>query len=179
MEITPSPWKGVTRELRERLKEYARRLVRAVGYQSLATVEFLVTPDGNPYMIEVNTRLQVEHGITESRYGIDLVEEQIAVAFGAELRYNENTFKPGYTAMQVRINLENPQDNFAPNSGLITRYVSPGGPGVRLAACTRPFPSSVRSSRILTSATARSPRISWPSIPSSCSMRIWQRRASA
>lgn len=132
MEITPSPWKGVTRELRERLKEYARRLVRAVGYQSLATVEFLVTPDGNPYMIEVNTRLQVEHGITESRYGIDLVEEQIAVAFGAELRYNENTFKPGYTAMQVRINLENPQDNFAPNSGLITRYVSPGGPGVRL-----------------------------------------------
>ena len=92
MEITPSPWKGVTCELRERLKEYARRLVRAVGYQSLATVEFLVTPDGNPYMIEVNTRLQVEHGITESRYGIDLVEEQIAVAFCAELRYNENTF---------------------------------------------------------------------------------------
>ena len=80
----------------------------------------------------MNTRLQVEHGITESRYGIDLVEEQIAVAFGAGLRYNENTFKPGYTAMQVRINLENPQDNFAPNSGLITRYVSPGGPGVRI-----------------------------------------------
>ncbi|MBS5808472.1 biotin/lipoyl-containing protein, partial [Desulfovibrio piger] len=107
-------------------------LVRAVGYHSLATVEFLVTPDGTPYMIEVNTRLQVEHGITECRYGIDLVEEQIAVAFGAELRYREENLRPSYCAMQVRINCENPQENFAPNAGLITRYVSPGGPGVRL-----------------------------------------------
>lgn len=132
MEVTPSPWEVVTPELRARLKDYARRLVLAVGYQSLATVEFLVLPDGTPYLIEVNTRLQVEHGITESRYGIDLVEEQIAVAFGAELRYSEETLKPSYVAMQVRINLENPQNNFAPNSGMITRYVSPGGPGVRL-----------------------------------------------
>ncbi len=132
MEVTPSPWPGVTRELRERLKDYSRRLVRAVGYHSLATVEFLVLPDGTPYLIEVNTRLQVEHGITESRYGIDLVEEQIAVAFGAELRYSEDSLRPSNVAMQVRINLENPQENFAPNCGLITRYVSPGGPGVRL-----------------------------------------------
>ena len=87
IEITPSPWPGMTKNLRDRLKDYSRRLVRAVGYHSLATVEFLVTPDGTPYLIEVNTRLQVEHGITECRYGIDLVEEQIAVAFGAELRY--------------------------------------------------------------------------------------------
>ena len=79
IEITPSPWVGLTEELRARLKEYARRLVSAVHYQSLATVEFLVTQDGTPYMIEVNTRLQVEHGITECRYGIDLVEQQIAV----------------------------------------------------------------------------------------------------
>ena len=132
IEITPSPWTGVTRELRERLKDYSRRLVRAVGYHSLATVEFLVTPDGAPYLIEVNTRLQVEHGITECRYGIDLVEEQIAVAFGAELRYREEDLRPSYCAMQVRINCENPQDNFLPNSGLISRYVSPGGLGVRL-----------------------------------------------
>lgn len=132
MEITPSPWAGITPELRERLKDYARRLVRAVGYHSLATVEFLVTPDGEPYLIEVNTRLQVEHGITESRYGIDLVEEQIAVAFGAQLRFNEDNLAPSYCAMQARINCENPQDSFAPNSGLISRYVSPGGPGVRL-----------------------------------------------
>lgn len=132
IEITPSPWAGVTPELRERLKDYARRLVRDVGYHSLATVEFLITPDGEPYLIEVNTRLQVEHGITECRYGIDLVEEQIAVAFGAELRYREADLRPSYCAMQVRINCENPQENFAPNSGLISRYVSPGGPGVRL-----------------------------------------------
>ncbi|MDR3362333.1 MAG: pyruvate carboxylase [Desulfovibrio sp.] len=132
IEITPSPWPGLTRNLRDRLKDYARRLVRAVGYSSLATVEFLVTPDGAPFLIEVNTRLQVEHGITENRYGIDLVEEQIAVAFGAELRYREESLHPSYCAMQVRINCENPQNNFEPNSGLITRYVSPGGPGVRL-----------------------------------------------
>ncbi|MDR2574475.1 MAG: pyruvate carboxylase [Desulfovibrio sp.] len=132
IEITPSPWRGMTRNLRERLKDYARRLVRAVGYHSLATVEFLVTPDGSPYMIEVNTRLQVEHGITECRYGIDLVEEQIAVAFGAELRYREETLRPSYCSMQVRINFEDPQNNFSPNSGLVTRYVSPGGFGVRL-----------------------------------------------
>lgn len=132
IEITPSPWSRITPELREKLKNYARRLIKAVGYHSLATVEFLITPDGSPYMIEVNTRLQVEHGITESRYGIDLVEEQIAIAFGSELRYREDELKPSYCAMQVRINCENPQDNFAPNSGLISRYVSPGGPGVRL-----------------------------------------------
>lgn len=132
VEITPSPWKGMTQELREKLKDYARRLIRDVGYHSLATVEFLVTPDGEPYLIEVNTRLQVEHGITESRYGIDLVEEQIAIAFGSELRFNEDALKPSYCALQVRINCEDPQDNFAPNSGLISRYVSPGGLGVRL-----------------------------------------------
>lgn len=132
IETTPSPWPGLTRALRDRLKDYARRLVKAVGYYSLATVEFLITPDGSPYLIEVNTRLQVEHGITECRYGIDLVEEQIAVAFGAELRYSEEKLRPSYCSMQVRINCENPQNNFEPNSGMITRYVSPGGPGVRL-----------------------------------------------
>lgn len=132
IEITPSPWKGMTVELRERLKEYARRLIREVGYHSLATVEFLVTPEGSPYLIEVNTRLQVEHGITECRYGIDLVEEQIAIAFGTEVRFKERHIEPVYHAMQVRINCEDPQAHFAPNSGLVTRYVSPGGPGVRL-----------------------------------------------
>lgn len=132
IEITPSPWVGLTPELRARLKEYARRLVAEVGYHSLATVEFLVTAEGEPFMIEVNTRLQVEHGITECRYGIDLVEEQIAIAFGARLRISENSTPPMHFAMQVRINCEDPQAQFNPNSGLVTRYVSPGGPGVRL-----------------------------------------------
>lgn len=132
VEITPSPWQGITPELRERLKNYARMLVKEVGYSSLATVEFLVTTDGEPFLIEVNTRLQVEHGITECRYGVDLVEEQIAVAFGAKLRLTEQNTRPFPVAMQVRINCEDPQQDFAPNSGLVTRYVSPGGPGVRI-----------------------------------------------
>ena len=132
IEITPSPWKVMTPKLREELKEYARRLIKEVGYHSLATVEFLVTPEGKPYMIEVNTRLQVEHGITECRYGIDLVEEQIALAFGSELRFKEGMLHPQHYAMQVRINCEDPQQHFAPNCGLVTRYVSPGGPGVRM-----------------------------------------------
>ena len=132
IEITPSPWKGLSAELRERLKEYARKLVAEVAYDSLCTVEFLVTPAGDPYLIEVNTRLQVEHGITEARYGIDLVEEQIAVAFGARLRFAEKHTRPVHHAMQVRINCEDPQKDFLPNAGTVTRYVSPGGPGVRL-----------------------------------------------
>jgi len=132
VEITPSPWPSFTEELRRTLKDYARRLVAEVGYYSLCTVEFLITPDLTPYLIEVNTRLQVEHGITEVRYGVDLVEEQVAIAFGAPLRFNEENTRPVHTAMQLRINCEDPQSDFTPNAGHVTRYVSPGGPGVRL-----------------------------------------------
>ncbi|MDL2226383.1 pyruvate carboxylase [Deltaproteobacteria bacterium OttesenSCG-928-M10] len=131
-EITPSPWPAFNPELRQVLKGYARRLVAKVGYHSLCTVEFLITPDLQPYLIEVNTRLQVEHGITEARYGVDLVEEQIAIAFGAPLRFTELETRPTQVAMQLRINLEDPQHDFTPNSGQISRYVSTGGPGVRL-----------------------------------------------
>ncbi len=132
IEITPSPWIGITPELRARLKEYSIRLAKAVNYHSLCTVEFLVTADGTPYLIEVNTRLQVEHGITESRYGFDLVETQIALAFGVQLALNDEDTYGYHTAMQVRINCEDPKNNFSPNSGRITRYISPGGPGVRI-----------------------------------------------
>lgn len=152
VEITPSPWEGMTEELRSSLKEYAKKLVTAVGYYSLATVEFLVESDGTPYLIEVNTRLQVEHGITEIRYGVDLVEEQIAVAFGAKLRFNEEETLPQNHAIQVRINCEDPQKGFEPNSGHITRYVSPGGPGIRLDSCITAgyeFPSQYDSAASL------------------------------
>ncbi len=135
VEITPSPWPQFTDKLRNELKAYARQLVSAVGYYSLATVEFLVDKEGRAYLIEVNTRLQVEHGITECRYGIDLVEEQISIAFGGKLRFTEETVKPYQHAMQVRINCEDPQDDFSPNAGLITRYVSSGGQGVRIDSC--------------------------------------------
>lgn len=152
IEITPSPWSKITMDLRKRLKDYAMLLVRKAGYYSLATVEFLVDPLGNPYLIEVNTRLQVEHGITECRYGIDLVEEQIAVAFGARLRFSDELLRPFLWVMQTRINCEDPQKNFEPNSGLITRYVSPGGQGVRLDSCVTggyEFPSQYDSAASL------------------------------
>ncbi|NMC47807.1 MAG: ATP-grasp domain-containing protein, partial [Desulfovibrio sp.] len=152
VEITPSPWPGMTPELRERLKEYSVRLVRASGYHSLATVEFLVDAGGNPYLIEVNTRLQVEHGITECRYGVDLVEEQINIAFGGRLRFNKRDTKPLLQAMQVRINCEDPRNDFAPNAGLITRYISPGGQGIRMDSCLSAgyeFPSQYDSAGAL------------------------------
>ena len=152
IEITPSPWLLMTEELRRRLKDYAVRLVSSVGYYSLATVEFLVDENAQPYLIEVNTRLQVEHGITECRYGIDLVEEQIAVAFGAELRFSKEETVPFLHSMQCRINCEDPQNAFAPNSGLITRYVSPGGQGVRIDSCVTEgyeFPSQYDSAAAL------------------------------
>ena len=159
VEITPSPWPGMTVKLREQLKEYAIQLVNAVGYYSLATVEFLVESDGTPYLIEVNTRLQVEHGITEIRYGVDLVEEQISVAFGAKLRFNKRDTRPQNHAIQVRINCEDPQKNFEPNNGRITRYVSPGGPGIRLDSCVTAgyeFPSQYDSAAALLVAYGRS-----------------------
>ncbi len=152
IEVTPSPWEGLTDALRENLKTYAEDLIRSVNYYSLATVEFLVDQDSTPYMIEVNTRLQVEHGITECRYGIDLVEEQIAVAFGSELRFNREETRPFQHAIQVRVNCEDPQNNFSPNAGQITRYVSPGGPGVRLDSCITAgyeFPSQYDSAAAL------------------------------
>jgi pyruvate carboxylase len=135
VEITPSPWSGITPELRRRLKDYALKLIREAGYHSLATVEFLVDAEATPYLVEVNTRLQVEHGITECRYGIDLVEEQIAISFGSRLRWSEADLPPLNHAMQVRINCEDPKNGFAPNGGTITRYMSPGGQGVRVDSC--------------------------------------------
>lgn len=152
IEITPSPWRGMTPELRAQLKEYAVRLVKAVNYHSLATVEFLVDMHGTPYLIEANTRLQVEHGITECRYGIDLVEEQIAIAYGCELRFNEKDTKPYQHVMQVRVNCEDPQKGFSPNAGRITRYSSSGGQGIRIDSCITAgyeFPSQYDSAAAL------------------------------
>lgn len=151
IEITPSPWPKMTPELRARLKAWAEQLVRHVGYYSLATVEFLVDAEARPYLVEVNTRLQVEHGITECRYGIDLVEEQIAIAFGARLRLRPD--QPALNhAMQVRINCEDPQNGFAPNAGKITRYISPGSQGIRIDSCVSAgyeFPSDYDSAAAL------------------------------
>ena len=165
VEITPTPWCGMTDELRQRLKDYAERLVRETGYHSLATVEFLVDSEGQPYLIEVNTRLQVEHGITECRYGVDLVEEQINIAFGGKLRFNCADTRPLLHAMQLRINCEDPKQNFAPNAGLITRYLSPGGQGIRLDSCLTAgyeYPTQYDSAGALLIAYGRD----WPKVVS-------------
>ena len=135
LEITPSPWKGMTSELRQTLKDATLKIVSASGYDSIGTFEFLVDEKLNYYFIEANTRLQVEHGITEILYGIDLVEEMIRISFGEKLRLNQEELKPRGFAMQCRINFEDPQNNFQPNAGEITRYLSPGGEGIRLDSC--------------------------------------------
>ncbi|NVM57966.1 MAG: pyruvate carboxylase, partial [Desulfobacterales bacterium] len=135
LEITPSPWKGASLELRNSLKEAAIKMVTAVGYDSIGTIEFLVDDNQNFYFIEANTRLQVEHGISELLYGIDIVEEMIRIAFGERLSLTKEQLRPRGFAMQCRINFEDPQNNFMPNSDAITRYLSPGGEGVRLDSC--------------------------------------------
>ncbi len=135
LEITPSPWKGATPELRRKLKDAALAIVEAGEYDSIATIEFLVDPDGHFYFIEANTRLQVEHGVTELIYGIDLVEEMIRLAFGHQLSPQLRDLEPRGYALQCRINFEDPQNGFQPNAGKIIRYLPPGGNGVRKDSC--------------------------------------------
>jgi pyruvate carboxylase len=135
LEITPSPWRGMSAGLRSALQKAALAMVDAVGYDSIATIEFLVEPDGSHYFIEGNTRLQVEHGITELLYGIDIVEEMVRIAFGEPLGLDPARLVPRGHAMQCRINFEDPKMRFQPNAGRITRYLSPGGEGVRLDSC--------------------------------------------
>ena len=135
VEITPSPWTGMTDKLRRNLKDAAIALVEKAEYDSLATIEFLVEPDSKFYFMEANTRLQVEHGITERIYSIDLVEEMTRIAFGEKMRLRQADLKPNGFSIQCRINFEDPQIDFQPNAGRITRYRSPGGKGVRLDSC--------------------------------------------
>lgn len=173
IEITPSPWTGITSKLRQRLKDYALKLIKASNYYSLATIEFLVDSNSNPYLVEVNTRLQVEHGITECRYGVDLVEEQIAISFGSKLRWSDENLYPLNYAMQVRINCEDPQNDFAPNGGLIVRYMSPGGQGVRVDSCLAAgyrFPTQYDSAGSLLISYGNS----WEKILSIMTRALWE-----
>jgi pyruvate carboxylase len=135
LEITPSPWPGMTEKLRGQLQTAALKICEAVDYDSIATIEFLVEESGRWYFIEGNTRLQVEHGITELLYGIDIVEEMVRIAFGERLRLKPFDLVPRGHALQCRINFEDPKNRFQPNAGRITRYLSPGGEGVRLDSC--------------------------------------------
>jgi pyruvate carboxylase subunit A len=129
IEIAPSP--QLDEAQRAEVGALAVRAAAAVGYRNAGTVEFLLDSDGSFYFMEMNTRLQVEHPVTEMITGVDIVQEQIRVAAGEPLSFRqEEVTRRGYS-MQFRINAEDPKNEFLPSFGRITRYFAPGGPGVR------------------------------------------------
>jgi pyruvate carboxylase subunit A len=129
VEIAPSV--HLDDKTRNLLYDYALKAAQAVGYTNAGTVEFLLDAQNLPYFLEMNTRLQVEHPVTEQITGIDLVQEQIRIAAGEKLAMaQEDVTRLGF-AIEFRINAEDPQNDFLPSFGRITRYYAPGGPGVR------------------------------------------------
>ncbi|OGI38000.1 MAG: acetyl-CoA carboxylase biotin carboxylase subunit [Candidatus Muproteobacteria bacterium RBG_16_62_13] len=132
LEIAPSP--QLSEEQRQYVCGLAVRAARAVNYENAGTVEFLLDADGNFYFMEMNTRLQVEHTITEQITGIDIVQEQIRIAEGQPLSIRQEDVQRRGFAIQFRINAEDPKTDFLPSYGRISRYYSPGGPGVRTDA---------------------------------------------
>jgi len=132
IEIAPSP--QLTNAQRNYVGELAVKAAKAVNYENAGTVEFLLDAENNFYFMEMNTRLQVEHTITESITGIDIVQEQIRIAFGLPLQYKQEEIHFRGFAIEYRINAEDPKYDFMPSFGKITRYYAPGGPGVRIDA---------------------------------------------
>ena len=131
VEEAPSP--SVDWKLRRKMGDMAVKAAKAVGYTNAGTVEFLLNEDGQFYFIEMNTRVQVEHGISELITGIDIVKEQIRIAAGEKLTIRKQDQVPlkGH-AIECRINAEDPANGFSPSPGKIERYNAPGGPGVRV-----------------------------------------------
>ena len=131
VEECPSP--AVDWKLRKKMGDVAIKAAKAVNYTNAGTIEFLLDTDGHFYFLEMNTRVQVEHGITELITGIDIVKEQIRIAAGEKLSIRKQDKVPlrGH-ALECRINAEDPANNFAPSPGLIEHYNVPGGPGVRV-----------------------------------------------
>ncbi len=129
IEETPSPL--MTEELRQELGTEVVNAMKQIGYQSAGTVEFLFDQDGEFYFIEMNTRVQVEHPVTEMATGVDVVKEQIRIAGGEKLSLSQEDIRLSGHSIECRINAENPE-NFRPSPGTITAYNSPGGPGIRV-----------------------------------------------
>lgn len=130
MEESPSPF--LSRDLSHKMGEIAVRAAKAVNYHNAGTIEFIVDKDGNFYFIEMNTRIQVEHPITEMVTGIDLIKEQIKIAGGSRLSFSQEDIELKGHAIECRINAENPLQNFKPSAGTIDELYLPGGRGVRI-----------------------------------------------
>ncbi len=130
--IEEAPSTALNQQLRAKMGADAVKAAKAVNYSGAGTVEFLLDKHNNYYFIEMNTRIQVEHPVTELITGIDLIKEQIRVAAGEKLGYTQSDIKINGWAMECRINAENPDKNFMPSPGTITTYHPPGGPGVRI-----------------------------------------------
>jgi acetyl-CoA/propionyl-CoA carboxylase, biotin carboxylase, biotin carboxyl carrier protein len=130
VEETPSP--AVSEELRERIGRIAVDAARAVGYQSAGTIEGLLSQEGEYFFLEMNTRIQVEHTVTELVTGLDLVREQVLVAAGEPLWLRQEDVRLNGHAIECRVNAEDPSNGFLPSPGGVTGYREPGGPGVRV-----------------------------------------------
>ncbi|MBS0652821.1 MAG: acetyl-CoA carboxylase biotin carboxylase subunit [Verrucomicrobia bacterium] len=134
IEEAPSPI--LTPSMRKKVGEAAVAIAKAANYHSAGTVEFLLDEQKNFYFMEVNTRIQVEHTVTEELTGVDLVKEQIKIAMGEKLKLKQKDVEFKGHVIQCRINAENPANNFAPSPGLLEYYIPPGGPHVRIdSAC--------------------------------------------
>ncbi len=130
--IEETPSTAIDEKLRSKMGETAIKAAKAAGYTSCGTVEFLVDKNKNFYFMEMNTRIQVEHPITEERTGIDMVKEQIKIAAGEKLKYKQKDIEFRGNCIECRINAENPNKNFMPCPGTITGLNLPGGNGIRI-----------------------------------------------
>lgn len=130
--IEEAPCPVMSPELRERMGQAAVRAAKAVGYVGAGTLEFLLGPDGQFYFMEMNTRIQVEHPVTEMITGVDLIREMIRVAEGHPLSFTQKDLKIDGWAIECRINAEDPDRNFMPSPGKVEFYLPPGGMGVRV-----------------------------------------------
>jgi acetyl-CoA carboxylase biotin carboxylase subunit len=129
--LEEAPCPVMTARLREKMGRAAVRAATVVGYSNVGTVEFLLAPDGNFYFIEMNTRIQVEHGVTEMVTGVDLVRESLALAMGDRLRFKQRQVAINGAAMEFRIYAEDP-DTHLPSPGVVSNHHAPGGLGVRV-----------------------------------------------
>lgn len=130
--IEESPCSALDKRTREELAEAAIRIIKQARYDNAATVEFILDKDKTYYFIEANTRIQVEHPVSEMVTGHDLIKLQLKIAAGEPLRFSQRSIKHTGVAIECRINAEDPERDFAPCPGTITRYIPPGGPGVRV-----------------------------------------------